>query len=1525
MKILLFLDDKIVSFYLSTQISGSYSFDADEDEESKLINIEERKGKWILYSTEESVIVDNEKTIDQLEVELNRYYNIKRYNKIYNIYIKKEDENNIEVYKYGKNIHLNIGTKEDNSIRVMNKLVGDTTIDIAYSDMKLCLKQTDTIVYVNNKKIKTNDYIIEDEDRINIYGLEISFYSNLLIIDSPKKNVAVLAPKAGIVKFSYTPENYKNIDIKDVDLYNKDNYFSKSPRIRRKIEEKEIKIDLPPRPKELENMPLILTIGPMISMGVTSCVTLISTLGRISNDSNYTLNEAWIVIIPTIVTLVTTAFWPLIVRAYNNHSNKVDREKLIKDYCEYLKERKEELEKEVILETSILKENLLTCEDCMKIINYKRNNFWDKRVEQSDFLEVRVGIGDVPLKVKLNIREDEFTVEQDFLKKEAIKLSKSFEKINNVPVGFSLFENYLTAVMGPESQRYNFLNNIILQLVTFYCYDELKFIVFTSEENEKKWEYLKYSNYIFNNDKTLRFFSSKIEDGEKIAAALNPELQYRMEIANNKQEYIPFKPYYILIIDDYNTYKKLDFLRELTEVNKNVGYTTIILESSLSKLPSKCLNFINLSEGKSGILKNSFDNQEIVEFQDEINDKINMKEILKILSNIPVEIEGAQAQLPNSISFLDMEKVGKVEQLNILNRWSTNDSTKSLKAEIGIKEDGNYMYLDLHEKYHGPHGLIAGMTGSGKSEFIITYILSMAMNYSPDDISFVLIDYKGGGLAYAFENKTTGVVLPHLAGTITNLDTSEMNRTLISIDSEVKRRQTEFNKARDILGESTIDIYKYQKYYHEGKLKDPIPHLLIISDEFAELKSQQPDFMNNLISVARIGRSLGVHLILATQKPSGVVNDQIWSNAKFKICLKVQDEIDSREMLKKTDAANIKQTGRFYLQVGFDEYYALGQSAWCGAKYYPSEKIIKQVDKSINIIDNDGMYIKSIQADSKHAKLQAQGEQLPAILNEIIKVAKDQNKQVNRLWLENIPETVLIEDLEKKYNYESKPYEVKAIIGEYDAPEKQEQGLVEYNLLENGNTIIYGIDGIEREKLLFSLIYSATKNHSSDELQIYGLDYGSEALRSFLSLPHIGDFVFPDEEDRYRTLIKMIKKEETERKKKFIDFGGTYKNYINSGNKMPTILVIINNFESLRDSMETINDDLPEIIRDSSRYGISFVITANGLSSVSSRVSQLFPNIYTLHLKDYTDCYSFFKSRNKLIPKDYVGRGLLEADALHEFQTASIVEDEAKQSEFLINFINEQKAKNNTYAKRIPTMPEHITFEIIEKELSDMTAIPVGIGKERLDIKRCNFDQRIFNVISSSKLENTQGLVRSLIRIFKEIKVKTIIVDTSDLLLEDKEFVDNYFNNDFDNIIGKLNDFLDKLIEANNVPKVSNVCLIFMGLDKLLSKLSDKNTFSELFNKIKQYEKVSTIIIEINNKLRNCIYESWYSSCVDNSNGIWIGTGMQDQNVFKNSTYSKEQNREYKNDMGFFIYDGIASLMKVLDFYNINTGDEEDE
>ena len=870
-----------------------------------------------------------------------------------------------------------------------------------------------------------------------------------------------------------------------------------------------------------------------------------------------------------------------------------------------------------------------------------------------------------------------------------------------------------------------------------------------------------------------------------------------------------------------------------------------------------------------------------------------------------------------------MEKIGKVEQLNVINRWNTNDSVQSLKAEIGVDEDGNYLYLDIHEKFHGPHGLVAGMTGSGKSEFIITYILSLAMNYSPDDVAFILIDYKGGGLAGAFENKQTGVKLPHLAGTITNLDKAEMSRTLVSIDSEVKKRQAMFNTARDALGESTIDIYKYQKFYHEGKLKEPIPHLLIISDEFAELKAQQPEFMDNLISVARIGRSLGVHLILATQKPSGVVDDQIWSNTKFRVCLKVQDASDSNEMLKRPDAASLKQTGRFFLQVGYDEYFALGQSGWCGAKYFPSDKIVKQIDKSINFIADNGQIIKSIQDSQKQSSVEAQGEQLAAVMNEIINAAKQTNKFTRSLWLDNIPEIITIDNTEKKYNITHEPYNLNLTIGEYDAPELQEQGKVIYNVLDDGNTLVYGMEGAEREKLLMAMIISGVSHHKTEELNFYIMDYGSESLRAIMQFPQVGGMVFTGEEEKYTNLLKLIREERDKRKKELVEYGGEFKNFLkNSPTKKPIIVVMINNYDTLYENHDDVIEELPDLVRDSERYGIVFIITANSDRSVNSRTNSSFKNMIVLHLKDATDYGSIFPIRTKIVPRDMFGRGLFnDNEVIHEFQTASLVEEQDKQNDYIKQLLDKVKAENTTKAIGIPALPEHIRVDDIKESLKDLSALPIGISKNLLETICLKFNEMPGLLISANKLDYCSELTKCIIEETSIIKsIGCIVIDGVGTLEEYKDKTTNYYKENFDEVIDKISAYIDKKIEEGKTEQ-SNLLLIIYGIYKIMNKLEDSSKFEELINKIKSFEKMPVLLIDDQNKLKDYNYENWFNFFTTDV-GVWVGKGMGEQQLFKYSNYNKEMDKDYKNDMGYYIEEGTASLMKFIDF---NAKDDVDE
>ena len=1523
MKIYLFLINQIVSFNLPKEVFGSFSFDENDNNDTKLINIEARDGKWVLYSTSNVSILDGNQIIEEIPITENNYYILRRDDINYLIYISDLFDSSFKAYSYDSNIDLTIGNSNDCSI-VYNFEYIDKPIKIYNKNGQILLeKNKSTIIYINKKILELDEYYIKNGDQINIFGFKIIFLKELLLMNNPNNMVNINTTSINEYELNQD-QDYQDIEIKDVNLYEKDDYYTKTPRLKRSITTKEIQLSPPPNSEKKEELPLILTIGPMMTMGVMSGITLYRSLSKLI-DGTGDLDSVLPQLIMSIIMLTSMLVWPNITRVYNKKRIERDRKKLIEKYTIYLNTKRQELEAERSLQKEILLENLITIKECLNIINTAKLNFWDRRLEQKDFLTVRIGVGNELLDAKVNYPEEGFSIDEDELRKLADQMVADYKYIPSVPIGYSFTENRITAIMGYQNKIYPFIDNIIIQMLTFCSYEDLKIVVFTTEENEDKWDYIKYLNHNFNNEKTFRFFSSNPESAKRLSEYLEIEFQVRSSYLSDGNNVPLFKPYYIIFIDNYSELKRLDFIKNATEVDAPLGFSFIIIEKSLTNLPSKCNNFISLGENSSGVLKNSYERQEQLSFMDEINYTINMMSISKKLSNIPIEFQEGTSQLPDTVTFLEMEKVGKVEQLNILNRWNQNDSTQSLKTEIGLDADGNLMYLDLHEKYHGPHGLIAGMTGSGKSEFIITYILSMAINYSPDDVAFILIDYKGGGLAGAFENKVTNVYLPHLAGTITNLDKAEMDRTLVSIDSEVKRRQKIFNEARDQLNESTIDIYKYQGFYKEGKLTEPVPHLFIICDEFAELKAQQPEFMSNLISVARIGRSLGVHLILATQKPSGVVNEQIWSNSKFRVCLKVQSPSDSNEMLKRPDAASLKQTGRFYLQVGYDEYFALGQSAWCGAKYYPSEKIIKQVDRSVNFIDDTGAFIKSIQSGNKNVKIEEQGEQISAILKNIIEVSNKENKKAKRLWLNNIEPIIINDTLHEKYNIQDEKYDIKAIIGEYDAPEVQEQGILTYSLKEDGNTIIVGNENPENEKLINTILYSICKYHDSSEVNIYIIDYGSEELRMFSNLPQIGGMTFIGEVERFNNLFKLIRTTIKERKMMLTEYGGSIDNY-NSKNekKLNQVVLILNNYEGIFEATRgEIAEILGPIARDCERYGIILIISCTSFSSIHRKISQFCKNRYCLKMNEKAD-YSYVLSvrvNNK--PRDIFGRGLVYNGGAHEFQTASLVDENHSESEFLDQFTKEVIKNNSEKAIPIPELPEIVTMDMIKEKIDKISNVPIGIARDTLDPVIYNFNEYASTIISANIIDYTKNFVQSLLDILTKIKNLTIVfIDGTKEFTEAKQEGISYINENYEANIKNLVDVENKII--NNLEL--NIVYIIYGIDKFINKLDKKDSIEQLANSIKKSDNSNLIVIDGFKGIKNAEQSQWFSSIKNSTDGIWIGKGFGNQSIFRVNKITKEMNDSIKNEYGYYIKESEGNLLKFIEFHiNKNEEEEEDE
>ena len=1509
MKIVIFFDDtKTFQIYnLPKIIDGNYwvTYQDEDGNKKNFLNVYAYNNQWVYEDDHKQIVI---LPFRYYKVKETFFYTIPLYDESLKLYSVQ----GLDTLSFGK-------SKGD----IQADCFGEATITLNKKGNRWLIQcdKANFRMYINQKIVTGK--LLEPTDSIFLNGMTLYVLAEYLIFNNPQNIVHIENSKIVLKEIPSIEETTETLD--DKSIYEKKDYFYRSPRFRNVIEEVQIKIDSPPASPVKEEMPFLLQMGGMLTMGMSSMVTLfVSVSGLASGERDF------MSVLPSLVIgvsmLVGMLLIPTLSRRYQKKKS-LEQEKLRQEkYLEYLAAKKKEIHQVIEDQQTRLNDNSVSLETCEDIILHRRRNLWERKIEHDDFLSVHIGIGEIPAKIKISFPEEHFSLEDDNLKNELFKMADEPRNLKNVPINVSFVEKNICAILGNIQLIPSFLNSILLQFITFHSYEDVKFVLLTSEATSSKWEDMKEIPYLWNNDRTMRYYGETKEDKFAILNTLfevyknrrYADEDYSKESGN---DYRSFLPYYVIITDDFESIRDSDFVRAVMKNKTNFGFSFLIITHRLMGLPNECNSFINVDANQSGMIENELSSDKQLVFQAEFLNK-PLTDCYRMISNIPIPLASAKGRLPDTISFLEMYNVGRVEQLNALNRWNTNHPYDTLEAPVGVDSNGSLFMLDLHEKAHGPHGLVAGMTGSGKSEFIITYILSMAVNYHPDMVSFVLIDYKGGGLAGAFYNPDTGVRLPHLAGTITNLDTVEIKRSLASIESELKRRQRLFNEARQQTNESTMNIYKYQKLYQEGVVKEPIPHLFIISDEFAELKSQQPEFMAQLISTARIGRSLGVHLILATQKPSGVVDAQIWSNSKFRVCLKVQDRSDSMDMIKVPDAAALTDVGRFYLQVGYNEFFALGQSAWCGAPYYEMDERKSKVNSSLDYINNVGKVLKSIEQEDVSKKLQYKGEELPAILKYLSDLADKLHLKPSTLWLPSIPEVIYVDNLASKYHYEVKPYVLDEIVGEYDSPSTQSQGLLTLPISAEGNVLIYGSAGSGKENFLTTFLYTAMAHHSSLEVNFYILDFGAETLNIFARAPHVGDVILSDQDDKIVNLFKMLNQMIDDRKKKFMQFGGNYNSYIlKSEEKLPNVVVIINNYDNFKELYPDYDEELVSITREASKFGIYFILSVVGSNSVRLKLQQNFKQLLTLQMNNVDDYNTVLGNVRKMTPSKKFGRGLIRLNGnIYEFQTAYALEKD-NLSSLLSDFVDRLIENEKTKALKVPVLPDHVYYKNLGV-LSTLRQVVVGVEKNSLDVATYNYESRPIHVITGLELEKMLPFLKGMMESFSSIHNQLLFVLDGEKLFAKTDVKTNYFyQKNFDKVLKSASEYILKLDEDyqkykddERVKSYTHLTLFIIGVDSFLSQINASlQSFEEMIEKGSALDKISVILVDAADVIKKHDFDSWYKRFNSNSQGIWVGYGLTDQYVIKLSRTPKFCYEEISNKFGYVVRNGIPIQIKLLE------------
>ena len=1478
MFVFLIRNDSINSFTLPNKCYGIYwvTTITESGEEKPLVSIEAKDGKWQLNSNVDASIMENQIELTSKFIEEYTFYYIynKQTNKIETLYCTPLYDKTFSKYHINKQL-ISIGSNSSSEIQIINSSVANTQAQLIIENNNCILRDmsSKTGVYVNNKRL-VGDIVLQSADSIFICGVRIIIiFENsriVLVINNPKDSVRVNNIYLANIIDKEINETFSVLTDDDAVVYKEESYFNKRPRFKENIEELNIEIDSPPAKQPKSDMPAILKYGPMFTSSAITLVYGYMTISNlIRNGNNWA--TAWPSFLVCILSLMATFVWPLIINKYTKYKTKKVEKMRTQKYNKYIEQVVAKINENANKQKKIMMENNLSLQECKNAIETKNTYFWNRRTDDNDFLTVSLGYGQVPMKINIKVPEIHFSLEEDELLQKVSQMGNQLPVLTNVPITYNFFDKKVTATIGNYGLNKNFVDRIIFQLTALHSYDDFKIVVLTNQyrDNQKQWNYVKILPHAWSSERDIHFYGTNKDSIREICYYLDNKLAQRIEDKNKKNFNIPF---YLIVTDNYKTVRNFDFIKRLIDVEDNVGFGLLIINDKIFDLPPQCDTFINVNSNQSEVFRNTL-NTNVQKFAIDFKTEIDMYKYSKIMANTPILINNNTGNLVEKIGFLELYEVGKIEQLNILNRWKESNPMLSLQALVGLGKGGEKIYLDLHEKFHGPHGLIAGMTGSGKSEFIATYILSLAINYHPDEVQFILIDYKGGGLTGIFENPITGVKLPHLIGTITNLDDNEISRALASIESELKRRQRVFGQVREQLGDSVIDIYKYQQLYRNGVIKEPISHLFIISDEFAELKQQQPEFLQQLISISRIGRSLGIHLILATQKPSGVVDNQIWSNSRFRVCLRVQEKADSIEVIKVPDAAFLKNAGRFYFQVGYNEVFALGQAAWGGVKYVPRDKLKKKNDNSIEFVDDIGYSLKKVDMDKLNESETNYGEEIKNIVQYLDKLAIENGIKTKNLWLDKLPDYINIDELKKKYDYKKEEYHLNIPVGEYDIPYRQSQAILTIPFNSEGNVLLYGATGSGKENFVRTLLYSAITDFTTNELICYIIDCGTQSLKAFSGIPHIGDVIESENSEKVTNMYKFLLSMIEERKSLFENYNGDYNTYC---------------------------------------------------SNSGSKLQQNFKLMYVLQQNNTSDYSNILGNVNKKYPSKIFGRGIVKMDDIYEFQTA-MISDENRISEVIEQIKDILNRTNRLSAMKIPILPKIVSKSDIEAKLTKDGMAVIGVEKDSLNVAKYDLKNSYMNLFLSFDISNISSFINPFISQLLFIDYFDLIVINAENINIDNENL-KYYNSDFDKVINQIKKFIDvnrKIYEENNFDKSSlkinkkYLCII-IGFDELRNKLNleNRNDITSVFEKGKDLGIINYVIFDSVDKIKKYEYDSWYKTVINNSRGVFFGNGLMDQMVINITKNDRELRSDIPNNFCYVINHGRPILVKYVEKFD---------
>jgi S-DNA-T family DNA segregation ATPase FtsK/SpoIIIE len=1004
--------------------------------------------------------------------------------------------------------------------------------------------------------------------------------------------------------------------------------------------------------------------------------------------------------------------------------NKRERKEQLKQFREAMAAFRQDTTELQRVERAVRLQEAPSVSDTVDSIYKLGPLLWTHRPEHSGFLALRFGLGTVPSRIPFeepNIAETETEY-----RREIEDCLDQFRQIEGVPVVSQLRSAGSFGLAGPRGLVDDVARGVVLQLVGLHSPAEVAVAAITSARSRERWNWLQWLPHVGSSHSPLGgdHLAAGSAGGTSLLARIEDLVELR-EAAMRSQGPAqgpaqragvleetadvppPVLPSVLVIVEDDAPVDR-GRLTRLVERGPDTGVHVLWVAAGVESLPAACRDFMAV-DGEHGTTTGQVRlGRHTYPVSCESLDAELAGQLARMLSPVvdagkPLEDD---SNLPRAVSYAAL--VGKDFLDNpeaVAERWQENNSVRStavanrkdngsLRALVGSK-GVEPLHLDL--KNEGPHALVGGTTGAGKSEFLQSWVMGMATAYSPDRVSFLFVDYKGGA---AFADC---VNLPHTVGLVTDLSPHLVRRALTSLRAELHYREHLLNrkKAKDLLA-----------LQREADPEAP-PYLVIVVDEFAALATEVPEFVDGVVDVAARGRSLGLHLILATQRPAGVIKESLRANTNLRVALRMADEDDATDILGVPDAAyfdpsipgrGAAKTGPGRVQ-GFQTGYAGG---WTTERPQRPQ---------IDIVE---MAFGSGPAWETPAPDTAVQEE-PAGPNDIARMTANVIAAADLLAIEP-PRKPWLNQLATTYDFSLLPNprtDERLLLGVADDPAHQDQPTVFYAPDKDGNMAIYGTGGSGKSAALRGIAIAAAVTPRGGPVHVYGIDCGSAGLKMLEELPHVGGIIDGDDVERVGRLLRWLRDLAEDRASRFAEVRastiGEYRKLAGLPDEK-RIFVLVDGMSAFREAYEYSKlsglwDLFLQLATDGRPLGIHLVVTGDRPNSVPTSLLASIQRRLVLRLSAEDDYLTMDVPKDVLVQASPPGRGLLGG---HEVQLAVLGGNSnlALQAREVHKLSEAMLRQGVERAPRIERLPEQIDLDILPAGLPDLPVI--GVDDETL-------------------------------------------------------------------------------------------------------------------------------------------------------------------------------------------------------------------